>query len=132
MSRMVGGTFGVASLGALMTAVGRSKIDELLPSLPTAVRDKLAGGLGSGSAGAAGTSAQVGDALREAFVSALGTGLRIGGLVALLGAVVAARLIGGRPAPAARDDGLAEAFAGDEPAAEAAAPPGVARGVIAP
>ena len=34
MSRMVGGTFGVAVLGALIAAVGRTKLDELLPAAP--------------------------------------------------------------------------------------------------
>ena len=31
MSRMVGGTFGVAAMGALITGLGRAKIDDLLP-----------------------------------------------------------------------------------------------------
>ena len=34
MSRMVGGTFGVAVMGALVTAIGKSKIDQGLPHLP--------------------------------------------------------------------------------------------------
>jgi EmrB/QacA subfamily drug resistance transporter len=34
MSRMVGGTFGVAVIGALVTTVGRARIDALLPSAP--------------------------------------------------------------------------------------------------
>ena len=34
MSRMVGGTFGVAVLGALVAAVGRHELDESLPSVP--------------------------------------------------------------------------------------------------
>ena len=34
MSRMVGGTFGVAAMGALITGLGKSKIDDLLPALP--------------------------------------------------------------------------------------------------
>ena len=34
MNRMVGGTFGVAVLGALVATLGRSKIDELLPQRP--------------------------------------------------------------------------------------------------
>ena len=32
MSRMVGGTFGVAAMGALITGLGKSKIDDLLPA----------------------------------------------------------------------------------------------------
>src|SRR5581483_8781748 len=38
MSRMVGGTFGVAVMGALIAALGRSDIDTRLPHLPPAVR----------------------------------------------------------------------------------------------
>jgi MFS family permease len=121
MSRMVGGTFGVAALGALMTAVGRAKIDNLLPALPTPVRHRLAEGLGSGGAGPNGSSGQVGDALREAFVSALGAGLRIGAVVALVGVVVAIATIGGkvRAASPTSGDALADAFAAEEPASAA-------------
>ncbi len=36
MSRMVGGTFGVAAMGALITGLGRSKIDETLRSAGSA------------------------------------------------------------------------------------------------
>ena len=46
MSRMVGGTFGVAAMGALITGLGRSKIDETLPQLPESARHGLAEGLG--------------------------------------------------------------------------------------
>ena len=34
MSRMVGGTFGVAAMGALITGLGKAKIDDLLPGCP--------------------------------------------------------------------------------------------------
>src|SRR5207248_1628780 len=48
MSRMVGSTFGVAVMGALVTTIGRSKIDAALPHLPAATRSELANSLGSG------------------------------------------------------------------------------------
>src|SRR3954466_10592697 len=38
MSRMVGGTFGVAAMGALVSGLGRSRIDDLLPNLPEGAR----------------------------------------------------------------------------------------------
>src|SRR3977135_2275221 len=38
MSRMVGGTFGVAVLGAMVSTLGRSKIDQLLPGAPAGGR----------------------------------------------------------------------------------------------
>jgi EmrB/QacA subfamily drug resistance transporter len=58
MSRMVGGTFGVAVLGALMATVGRSELERLLPSLPAAARERLVDGLGSGAA-AGGAPAEI-------------------------------------------------------------------------
>jgi EmrB/QacA subfamily drug resistance transporter len=100
MSRMVGGTFGVAVIGALVTTVGRAKIDTLLPSAPAAVRDRLAEGLGTGSVPADATP-QVVAAVREAFVSALSTGLTVGTVVVLLSAVIAGALITRLPPPPA-------------------------------
>src|SRR5438309_720093 len=61
MNRMVGGTFGVAVLGAMVATLGRTKIDELLPQLPGSARARLAEGLGSGAA-PHGVSAQILDA----------------------------------------------------------------------
>jgi len=97
MSRMVGGTFGVAVLGALIATVGRSKLDELLHAVPAAERGKFADALGSGGAG---VPAQVAGAVQEAFVTALRDGLRLGAAVALLGALLAAILVTGRPVEA--------------------------------
>jgi EmrB/QacA subfamily drug resistance transporter len=108
MSRMVGGTFGVAVLGALVSTLGRSKIDQLLPSVPAGAREAIAGRLGSG-AGAQGAPAKLIQAGHEAFVYALQNGLRLGSAVALAGALVAWTLVG-RDRPA------------DQASAEAAAP----------
>ncbi len=94
MSRMVGGTFGVAVMGALVTTIGRSKIDERLPHLPASTRATIANSLaGGGSTAGHHASAQVVAAVREAFISALGTGLTIGGGVVLLGALAAWTLV---------------------------------------
>jgi EmrB/QacA subfamily drug resistance transporter len=86
MSRMVGGSFGVAAMGALIAGLGRSKIDELVPQLPSGTRDKLAESLGAGGQGASGTA---GNAVKEAYVYALNNGLRFGALLALVGAALA-------------------------------------------
>jgi len=91
MSRMVGGTFGVAALGALIVARGRARIDELLPQVPADAREKLAESLGAGSATKA--PGAVGDAARDAFIHALGGGLRLSAAVALAGAVLAWTLV---------------------------------------
>ena len=111
MSRMVGGTFGVAAMGALITGLGRSKIDDLLPAMPAAQRQHLADSLGAGGARVGG---QVGDAVNQAFVYALNDGLRIGAAVALLGALLAWLLIADRaeaPATAAATDRVERAEA---------------------
>jgi EmrB/QacA subfamily drug resistance transporter len=90
MSRMVGGTFGVAAMGALITGLGRHKIDQSLPQLPDQARHDLAEGLGAGATGGAGA---VHDAVQQAFLYALNDGLRIAAVVAAVGAVVAWVLI---------------------------------------
>ncbi len=120
MSRMVGGTFGVAVMGALVTTIGRSKIDSGLPHLPAATRAAIANSLGSGGAAGAHTPAHIVATVREAFVSALGTGLTISATTTLLGAGVAWVLIKRGAAPAETQPQAAPA----QP--EAAAQPAVA------
>jgi EmrB/QacA subfamily drug resistance transporter len=95
MNRMVGGTFGVAVLGAMVATLGRSKIDQLLPQASSTVRAHLAAGLGSGEA-PHGVPAQIIAAAQHAFVYALQYGLRLGAAVALIGALLAWTLIRAR------------------------------------
>jgi hypothetical protein len=103
MNRMVGGTFGVAVMGALITTIGHAQIDSKLPHLPPATRSALANALGAGGASATGhhASSHVTAVVREAFVSALGSGLLIGAIVTLVGAALAWVLIERRIATAA-------------------------------
>jgi MFS family permease len=117
MSRMVGGTFGVAVMGALITTIGRSQIDQHLPQLPAATRAAIANSLGGG--GTVHASPQVVATVREAFVSALGTGLTIGAIVTLVGGVAAWTLI--RSTSSARADTSAERQADASVPAEIAA-----------
>jgi EmrB/QacA subfamily drug resistance transporter len=115
MSRMVGGTFGVAAMGALITGMGKSKLDQLLPAVPAGRRQELADSLGAGGAQVGG---RVGVAVEDAYVYALNNGLRIAAVVALLGAVLSWLLIAdGVTAPA---DDPAHAPADAEPALETA------------
>ncbi len=93
MSRMVGGTFGVAVLGALVSTLGGSKLGQLLPSVPASTRSTLTAGLGAAGP-PHGAPAGVVRAGHEAFVYALQNGLRLGAAVALAGALVAWTLIG--------------------------------------
>jgi len=101
MFRMIGGTFGVAALGALVAAVGRHDLEQSLPGVPAGARDALVDGLGSG-AGIDGAPPQVVAATQTAFVDALGTGLTISAIAVAAAAVAAWFLISpGRPAAAA-------------------------------
>jgi EmrB/QacA subfamily drug resistance transporter len=103
MSRMVGGTVGLAVMAALVTAIGRSRLGASLPQLPAAARAKLANALGSGAASDGHASPHVVHALHQAFVSALATGLRLGAAVAFVGALLTVWLMGparARPAHA--------------------------------
>jgi EmrB/QacA subfamily drug resistance transporter len=100
MSRMVGGTFGVAVIGALFQHLARSRLDESLAGLPitAAQRDQLVDNLGSGGGGQlAGvdpaTAQQVGAAAKDAFIHALSTGMWLSTGVAAAGAVIALALI---------------------------------------
>jgi EmrB/QacA subfamily drug resistance transporter len=98
MSRMVGGTFGVAVLGAMVSTLGRARIDELLPTLPASARAGLAESLGSG--GVHNVPVRVADASQRAFVYALQYGLRLGAAVALIGALLAWTLVARRTSAA--------------------------------
>jgi EmrB/QacA subfamily drug resistance transporter len=120
MSRMVGGTFGVAAMGALITGLGRHKLDETLPQLSSEARKGLADGLGAGATGGTGA---VHEAVQSAFLYALNDGLRIAAVVAAIGAVIAWTLIDAK-APAIQpvhDADSAEVGTGDGGAELAAA-----------
>jgi EmrB/QacA subfamily drug resistance transporter len=92
MVRMVGGTFGVVALGALVAPIGPHDLVRALPQLPAGARERLVDGLGSG-AGLAGAPGQVRAAATQAFVDALGTGLTVAAIAALVAAGVAFWLI---------------------------------------
>jgi EmrB/QacA subfamily drug resistance transporter len=110
MNRMVGGTFGVAVMGALITTIGHAKINDRLPTLPAQTRAALANALGAGGLPSGQHVApHVTSVVREAFVSALGSGLLIGAIVTLVGAVLAWVLVEPRiKAAAAPETALAE------------------------
>jgi EmrB/QacA subfamily drug resistance transporter len=93
MSRMVGGTFGVAVMGALVSTIARSDIDKQLPQFPPATRAAIANSIGAGGATVHNVSAHVVSVLRHTFVSAVSTGLLVGGIFTLIGAVLAWRLV---------------------------------------
>jgi EmrB/QacA subfamily drug resistance transporter len=106
MSRMVGGTFGVAAMGALIVALGSNRLDELLPNLSAQQRGELADSLGDGGAQAGGA---VGRAAADAFVTALNSGMQLAALFTVLGAALTWLLIANRPAPAKAAEPAADA-----------------------
>jgi EmrB/QacA subfamily drug resistance transporter len=112
MFRMIGGTFGVAALGALVAAIGRHDLERALPQVPESARDRLVDGLGSG-AGLERAPERVVDAAHAAFVDALGTGLAISAAAVAVAAVLAWLLIEPRraaPAPVGAQPGAAPAL----------------------
>ncbi len=100
MVRMVGGTFGVAVVGAIIATLGRDKLATLLPHASTSQRSTLVEALGSG-ANNANLPGGVQDALGHTYVYGLSNALFVAGGLALLGAALAWLLISAR-APAAR------------------------------
>jgi EmrB/QacA subfamily drug resistance transporter len=101
MSRMVGGTFGVAVIGALFQHLASSRLsDELAGTGVTAAqRDKIVDNLGSATQ-ASGMPPEVVHAAKDAFIHALSNGMWLSAGVALLGAVLAFVLIGPKEAQA--------------------------------
>lgn len=104
MSRMVGASFGVAAMGAIVATVGRSKLATALPGVSATARGKIADALGAGGlpTGAHSSPAVV-HAVKSAFVSALGTGLTVGAAVTLLSAVAAWMMVARAGSRAATD-----------------------------
>jgi EmrB/QacA subfamily drug resistance transporter len=114
MSRMVGSTFGVAVMGAIVTTVGRSKLDQSLPNLPAAQRSTIVSALGSGAAPHGHSSPQIFAAVEQAFVAALRSGFLIGAAVTLVSSIAAWVLIERRVAAHAPNPAPASASATDQ------------------
>ena len=93
MFRMVGGTFGVAVTGALISTIGSSRLASALPAATQGQIDALTERIASGGAGLGGRESV---AVQQAFLDALNTSLKIGSLVAVIGAFFAWRLIADR------------------------------------
>jgi EmrB/QacA subfamily drug resistance transporter len=92
MTRMVGSTFGVAALGAVIATVGRSQLATRLPQVGPSARAKLVDLLGSG-ASTTHLPAHIQSSLNDTYVYALTKGLYAVGALALVGAVLAWTLV---------------------------------------
>jgi EmrB/QacA subfamily drug resistance transporter len=108
MNRMIGGTLGVAVIGAVFQGAARSKLDQLLAGsgLSAAQRSDIAHGLGGGQATVpAGLdhsqAAQVTSAAHDAFVSAFASSMKVAAGVVAAGVVVAVALIRSQRTPEA-------------------------------
>jgi len=103
MNRMIGGSLGVAVIGAVFQGDIRTKLDQLLAGsgLSAGQRETLAQGLSGGQAaaprGASHAQAQqIVTAAHDAFVSAFASSMRVATGVAAAGVVVAVVMISGR------------------------------------
>ena len=118
MVRMVGGTFGVALMGAIVATLGRSRLTTLLPALSAPQRARLVNALGSGASGTT-LPAHIQTAMSQTYVYALSNALYVASGLALLGALLAWMLVAARPG-----GGLPAEWepAAEEPASERSAP----------
>ena len=113
MSRMVGGTFGVAAIGALFQHLARNDLEQSLAGtgVTAAAREHVVENLGSGANG--GLPPQVAEAANNAFIHALSTGMWLAAGITALGVVIAFLTIAPkrepRPDPARQPDAAAEA-----------------------
>jgi hypothetical protein len=112
MSRMVGGTFGVAAIGALFQHLARNELENDLAGtgVSAAARERIVENLGSGNDG--GLTPQAAEAAHNAFIHALSTGMWLAAGVAFVGVLVALFTIeskpAGQPQAAAPPDAAAE------------------------
>jgi hypothetical protein len=99
MSRMVGGTFGVAALGALFTHLARNDLTSSLAGtgIGHAQQEKLVAGLGTASDAGHLPPVAV-QAAHDAFIHALASGMWLSAGVAAVGALISFVAISGRPA----------------------------------
>jgi MFS family permease len=126
MSRMVGGTFGVASIGALFQSLSKDRLSTDLAGvhLTAAQHQAVTDGVGGGQVGNAlkslepGAAQDVARAMKDAFVHGLSGSLKLSTAVAAAGAVLAFVLV--EPKLAARRQG--DAAHAEAQAAEPTAP----------
>src|SRR6185503_19355831 len=108
MSRMVGGTFGVAAIGALFQAITRHDIESKLAGLNISDSQRESLVSAAGSSGIKDVAQQLDPeaarqivaAVDESFVHALSTAMWLSFSVTVIGAIVAALLIERRPVQA--------------------------------
>ena len=115
MSRMVGGTFGVAAIGALFQGLTRGDVRNKLDFVPEDQREKLVEAAGSSGIRDIAqqldpeAARQIVTTVEESFIHALSTAMWLSLGVTLVGALLAALLIDRRaPSPATEPPQIAE------------------------
>jgi MFS family permease len=106
MSRMVGGTFGVAAVGALFQHLSDNRLEHRLGDLPLSSHQQawFTDNLGSGDVGShlrqldPTTAQEVSDVLKDAFVHSLSASLKLSTGVAVAGVLIALVMLRGSPA----------------------------------
>jgi MFS family permease len=115
MSRMVGGTFGVAAVGAMFQHLSDNRLEERLGDVPLSSQQQawFADNLGSGDVGSRlaqldpTTAREVSGVLKETFVHSLSASLKLSTAVSVVGVLIAlttlrsarVRAPSGAPAP---------------------------------
>jgi predicted MFS family arabinose efflux permease len=111
-TRTTGGALGVAILGSLLSSGYRADMDAAVTGLPHAAaasaQDSLAGGLHAAAQLGGPAGERLAHTAQTAFVSGMHTALIAGAVVALAGAIVAARWL---PARAAEPESVGEVVA---------------------
>ena len=108
MSRMVGGTFGVAAVGALFQHLSDNRLESRLGDLPLSSQQQawFTDNLGSGDVAShlkqldPTTAQEVSAVLKDAFVHSLSASLKLSTAVAVAGVVIALVMLRGSRAPA--------------------------------
>ena len=108
MSRMVGGTFGVAAVGALFQHLSDNRLESRLGDLPLSSQQQawFTDNLGSGDVSShlkqldPTTAQEVSAVLKDTFVHSLSASLKLSTAVAVAGVVIALVMLRGSRAPA--------------------------------
>jgi EmrB/QacA subfamily drug resistance transporter len=108
MSRMVGGTFGVAAVGALFQHLSDNRLEHRLGDLPLSSQQQawFTDNLGSGDVGShlrqldPTTAQEVSHVVKDAFVHSLSASLKLSTGVAVAGVLIALMMLRGSPAHA--------------------------------
>src|SRR5262245_19305869 len=112
VTRQVGGALGTAVIGSIISTIYSARVHDDVSGLPDASRTAVEGSVGQANAVAATLPGPMGDrvadAAAQAFTDALGIGLSVAAVCALLGAIAVKRWLPAHHRPG--EDALVEAI----------------------